>query len=63
MLLKKTSEECKTFFLKEFTKELVNHSSSKDVELLRKSLREKIKENIEKKRDREKFNEMVKQEK
>lgn len=50
-MLKQTSKEFRKLFLTEFTKELIQNSSTAETLAIRKRLKERIKENIEKKED------------
>jgi hypothetical protein len=58
-MLKETSENFRIFFLREFTRELIKNSETAEAIALKKRLREKIKENIEKKENEERLNKII----
>jgi len=58
-MLKKTSKEFRTFFLMEFTKELIKNSETAEIIAIKERLKQKIKENIEKKENQERLQRIV----
>jgi hypothetical protein len=58
-MLSQTSPEIKLIFLLQFTKELIKNSETAEAIALKKRLREKIKENIEKKENEERLKKIV----
>jgi len=58
-MLNKTSQKFRIIFLTRFVKELIKNSETAEAEAIRKILREKIKENIEKKNNEEKLNKII----
>lgn len=60
-MLKQTSQKFRILFLTEFTKELIKNSETAEARAIRKTLREKIKENIEKKENEERLRKIVEQ--
>lgn len=58
-MLKQTPKEFRILFLKKFTNELIKNSSTAETIAIRKRLKEKIKENIEKKEDERKIQQMI----
>lgn len=60
MLLKQTSQEFRTLFVIEFTKELIKNSKTAETIALEKQLREKIKQNIKEKQEQKELYNVIK---
>ncbi len=58
-MFKQTSQEFRKLFLTKFTNELIRNSETIEAFAIRQKLREKIKENIEKKEDERKLQHML----
>lgn len=55
MMLKRTSKNFRIFFLKEFTRRLVENSQSKESLMINQSLRERLRENVQRKESRKRL--------
>ena len=55
----KTSQEFRTLLLAKFTKELIKNSETAEAKAIKQKLRERIKENIEKKEEERKFMQII----
>jgi len=60
-MLKKTSEEFRIFFLIQFTKELIKNSETAEAIAIKERLKQKIKDNIEKKENKKRLQEIIKE--
>ena len=58
-MIKQTSKEFRILFLKKFATELIKNSSTAEAIAIKQRLRERIKENIEKKQDERKLQQML----
>jgi len=58
-MLNQTSQEFRTLILANFTKELIKNSETAEAKAIKQRLRERIKENIEKKQEERKFMQII----
>ena len=58
-MIKQTSKEFRTFFLEQFTKELIKNSETAEALGIKQRLKDKIKENIQKREDERKLQHMI----